>query len=134
MIPKARFEIVHFGHDTIYIVDKTDGHHMSITNDAERVVAWINERWPGKRIVYRDTEGRWDELKHEDGIFKGFGAWTGYVPDEAAKVYIVVRWDNDRLEVDIDEVYDSMEKAEARIVEIGGIDLTWCQIVTKELK
>lgn len=79
MKPRAHFEIVRFCSDRIYIADKNDG-AMSITNDAEAVVAWINERWPGKRIVYRDTEGRWDELKHEDGIFKGFGAWTGYVP------------------------------------------------------
>lgn len=46
--------------------------HVSVTNDAEAVVAYLNTAYPGRRFIYRDSEGRWDELSHEGGVFKGF--------------------------------------------------------------
>lgn len=55
----------------IYLADENDG-AMSITNDAEAVVMWANRLYPNRRIIYRDTEGHWDELVHEDGVFKHF--------------------------------------------------------------
>jgi hypothetical protein len=57
--------------DFIYLADENDG-AMSITNDAEAVVMWANKLYPNRRIIYRDTEGYWDELVHEDGVFKHF--------------------------------------------------------------
>ena len=62
-----------------YIVDRDAG-GKSITNDAEwvveQVVASLRRRGCDKagswRIVYRDTGGRWDELVHDDGVFKAF--------------------------------------------------------------
>ena len=54
----------------VFIIDNDVG--MSVTNDAENVVEVINARYPGYRIIYRDTEFRWDELLHESGVFKGF--------------------------------------------------------------
>ena len=46
---------------------------MSVTNDAENVVAAIAERisLAGKRVLYRDTMGRLDELRVEGGRFAG---------------------------------------------------------------
>lgn len=56
--------------DIVYIVDNDDG--MSVTNMAEHVVFEVNKHYPNRRIVYKDTEGHWDELLHEHGVFKGF--------------------------------------------------------------
>jgi hypothetical protein len=50
-------------------------HGMSVTNDAEAVVAWALTL-PGwdrtSPIVYRDTDGRYDALVHSQGRFVGF--------------------------------------------------------------
>lgn len=55
----------------VTLTDANDG-AMSITNDAEAVVAEVHSNYPGRRIFYVDTEGRIDELLHEDGEFIGF--------------------------------------------------------------
>lgn len=52
---------------------------VSITNDAEAVVALVFEKTRCKRIIYRDTQGQWDELKFEPvhgapASFRGFAA------------------------------------------------------------
>lgn len=50
----------------------------SVTNDAEDVVAFVLEqnRWnPDIRILYRDSEGYWDELQHDGSGFIGFRIW-----------------------------------------------------------
>lgn len=63
-----------------YIADADDG-GMSITNDAENVVAYYNNYLPpNTKIVYRDTMGNWDELVHENGVFKDFARWDGPTP------------------------------------------------------
>ena len=54
----------------VWIVDQDAG--CSVTNAAESVCAYLNERYPGYRIIYRDTAGCWDELVHEAGVFSGF--------------------------------------------------------------
>jgi len=54
----------------VYIIDNDDG--MSVTNSAERVCEQLAVQYPGKRIVYRDTEGQWDELVHQNGRFLDF--------------------------------------------------------------
>lgn len=56
-----------------YVVDLDQG--MSVTNDAEAVVEAVlaTDPRPTKgRIVYRDTDGRWDELVHDGKKFTGF--------------------------------------------------------------
>jgi hypothetical protein len=59
---------------TVRITD-LDG-SVSVTNDAEAVVRFVNARYPGHRIFYRDTMGNWDELVHANGIFTGFAPGT----------------------------------------------------------
>lgn len=68
---RATFEYVqsHF-EDAIFIIDLKRG--MSVTNDADAVVAEVLRLHPGKRIVYRDTLGSWDELRHDGLGFTGF--------------------------------------------------------------
>jgi hypothetical protein len=61
----------------IYLVDNDDG--MSVTNDAERVVAELmaqtNKFHTYYRIIYRDTDGNWDELCHDGAKFTGYRSW-----------------------------------------------------------
>jgi hypothetical protein len=70
---RALFTITGVGDDRVYIEDN-DG-PMSVTNDAEAVVAFVNALHPEKRIVYRDTMGQWDELLHTNGRFDGFAPY-----------------------------------------------------------
>jgi hypothetical protein len=65
--------------NTVFIRDLNRG-RMSVTNDAEAVVREVNFSFPGKRIVYQDSDGFWDELLHENGVFKGFDHYKGAKP------------------------------------------------------
>ena len=67
----------------VWVADQFDpkAPTMTVTNDAEAVVEYLHERFPGYRIVYRDTEGEWAELEHDRGVFTGFAPWKGDVPD-----------------------------------------------------
>lgn len=67
----STYAIVLMTPDIIYLRDLDLG-TMSVTNDAERVVAALNATHPGKRFIYRDSNGRWDELLHDGPTFKGF--------------------------------------------------------------
>jgi len=57
--------------DAVYIIDMDQG--KSVTNDAENVVLDIYLEYGNRRIIYKDTDGRWDELLHDKGTFTGFG-------------------------------------------------------------
>lgn len=65
--------------DTVFLVDADRG-NMSVTNDAENVLQWCKSRWPGKRVVYCDSMGLWDEIVHESGRFVKFERYRGKVP------------------------------------------------------
>ena len=65
-----RYEQVDDEARIVFISDTGVG--MSITNAAERVVAEVNNAYPGYRIVYRDTNGDIDELGHENGVFTSY--------------------------------------------------------------
>ena len=73
MIPRADYIVDHVTEEIVFLIDE-DG-PLSITNDAEAVCAFENKRYPGRRIVYRDTQGQWDELTHENGVFTGFAPY-----------------------------------------------------------
>jgi hypothetical protein len=62
----------HGGPDIIWVVDEQEDGAASVTNDAERVVAEVVRIHGNNPIVYRDSDGRWDGLLHEDGEFTGF--------------------------------------------------------------
>jgi hypothetical protein len=78
--PQPDYEIVGDRQGIVYLVDLDRG-GPSVTNSAELVVAKVAPNYPGHRIVYRDTTGRWDELVHTDGTFTGIRAWLGNVPE-----------------------------------------------------
>lgn len=70
---KAIISIAYNGDDVIAIRDM-DG-KMSITNDAEGVVAFLASRHfltETKKLIYRDSMGFWDELVHNGKELKGF--------------------------------------------------------------
>lgn len=75
---RADFHQIKATDTKVFIVD-CDG-QMSVTNDAEAVVAYVNAWHPGKRIIYRDTMGQWDELKHTNGRFDGFAPYNEELP------------------------------------------------------
>lgn len=45
---------------------------MSVTNAVEQVLREIIEDVRDAKVVYRDTEGKWDEIVHDRGKFKDF--------------------------------------------------------------
>lgn len=61
----------------VFIIDQDDG-AMSVTNDADAVVAEVVKKHGDKGIIYRDSMGQWSELKHEHGWF------TGYSPSDVS--------------------------------------------------
>lgn len=70
---RAKFVVVHVEPDAVWIVDLKTG--ISVTNDAEAVVAHLARHYgASRRIFYRDTIDRWDELEHDYGIFTRFKA------------------------------------------------------------
>jgi len=76
---RADYEVVKITDDVIWIADLNLG-SISVTNDAENVVADIQRRHADKRIIYRDSDGNWDELKHKGGQFTGFAPARDMVP------------------------------------------------------
>lgn len=76
MTNQAKFEIVLAKQAVVAIRDLDEG--KSVTNDAERVVRFLHKQGmlpPGRRLIYQDTMGRWDELEHD-----GAGRFTGFHP------------------------------------------------------
>jgi hypothetical protein len=55
----------------------------SVTNDAEAVVAEVVERFGDHRIVYRDSDGVWDELAHYGTKFDHFIGIGAETPEAA---------------------------------------------------
>jgi len=55
------YEVVRVEEDRVFIVDLDIG-GKSVTNDLQFVYQELNKAFPGKRIIYRDTMGRWDEI------------------------------------------------------------------------
>ena len=52
-----------------------------IAKITENVVAAVAAEYPGRRIIYRDTEGIWDELVHKNGTFVDFRFLNGVLPE-----------------------------------------------------
>jgi hypothetical protein len=65
--------------DTVFIVDDDNG-GMSVTNAAELVVRQCFATFGLRKIVYRDSMGRWDQLCHVRGEFRSFAPFNDKVP------------------------------------------------------
>jgi hypothetical protein len=63
--------------DVVLLIDDFDAAHptMTVTNGAEMIVRMLVRRnvLGERRLLYRDTEGYWDEILVERGRFAGFG-------------------------------------------------------------
>ncbi len=54
------------------VVRDLNGGGMSVTNDAESVVAEVFRKHGNHPIVYQDSGGNFDQLVHVAGEFQGF--------------------------------------------------------------
>ncbi len=73
-IQRARYRVESQTDDTLFIVD-LGGDGLTVTNDAEAVVRDLHRNGIlGKqRLLYRDSLGFVDEIKHDgNGVFMGF--------------------------------------------------------------
>jgi hypothetical protein len=73
---EARFDVLLETDMFIMIVDRDDG-GRSVTNDVCNVVQRLSSLLGGigkRRVYYRDSQGRFDEIKVSDESFSGFGA------------------------------------------------------------
>ena len=57
----ADFRVALVEDDRVFIVDSDNG-SKSVTNDAEWVWSRVSERYPNRRLIYRDTMNSWDEI------------------------------------------------------------------------
>ena len=81
---RCDFEWVEITDDIVFIRDLDLG-RMSVTNDAEEVYRWINKvTYPGRRVVYQDSQGEWTEIVGSGsyyGLNIAFKPWHGRVWD-----------------------------------------------------
>jgi len=69
----ASFTVTDVTKDFIFLVDNDIG--KSVTNDADWVVETVAKRFgDSRRVLYRDSMGNWDELKHDKGVFESYEA------------------------------------------------------------
>lgn len=81
MSTRANYQVLKVTPDFVHIQDLNLG-NMSVTNDAEAVVAEIVAKHGNKRITYIDSDGNQDELAHVNGFFKGFRCFRIHGDDE----------------------------------------------------
>jgi hypothetical protein len=62
MKTESLYDIVKIENDRVFIIDLNLPNTRSVTNDAEKVWKEIQTMFPNKRLIYRDTMGRWDEI------------------------------------------------------------------------
>lgn len=67
---RAHYEFVAIASDHVVIEDRNGP--LSVTNDAENVVAELLSKFGNKRIFYYDTMGNRDELCHDGKKFTHF--------------------------------------------------------------
>lgn len=72
--PRSMFTVMRVDHpkQIVFIIDDCRPGTLSVTNDAERVVAVLHKQYPNYRVIYQDTQWEWDEIEHKAGVFVGF--------------------------------------------------------------
>ena len=75
MTPRSQYDYKVIA-GVLCLVDSDDPGARSVTNDAEQLVPELHALGllpPGRRLIYRDSTGTWDEmLVREGGLFVGF--------------------------------------------------------------
>lgn len=85
---RSVFTIVEVNDLFILLIDNDIG--RSVTNDAEAVIDWINSCITGgigeRKVYYRDTADRFDQLLVSNGQFNGFLACSESQQDQFGKL------------------------------------------------
>lgn len=71
---EARYDVLICTDTLVLIADRNDG-SRTVTNDADAVVWRVNKEIGGlgrRRLYYRDSDGRFDEIHVIEGRFSGF--------------------------------------------------------------
>lgn len=76
------FFVMQVDRGRVFLVDKNLG-RRSVTNDAEAVTEWCQQVYPGKRVIYRDSMGRWDEMLITSDNAVSFAPYGEYLPMES---------------------------------------------------
>ena len=76
----------------LIIIDQFDSSSptMTVTNNIEEVLEEISQEiglLTGYMIVYRDTDGVYDGVDHDAGVFKGFYRLGEFCVEQAIKKY-----------------------------------------------
>jgi hypothetical protein len=80
---KSEWTIIHNGVEGLVIRD--DGTDcISVTNDAENVVARLASLLGPRRLFYFDSLGDFDELLVKDGVFAGFAPFDPVASHDVA--------------------------------------------------
>lgn len=76
---KAACSVVLLTNTAVVLVDEDQVGYASVTNAAERVIEQLSARdaLGTRRVIYRDSTGRFDELCHNGQWFTGFAPLTG---------------------------------------------------------
>lgn len=78
-MPTAEFSVKGEADGIVFIADEDNG-RRTVTNDAEAVCPYVNNKFPSKRIVYLGTDGVWTEMIHQRGTFQKFVPFNGKLP------------------------------------------------------
>ena len=82
--PSSIYRVVQTTPQIVWLIDEGHDGHMSVTNDAERVCHELYQRFGNRRFIYRDSDGRWDEMVHDgEGYFRAFKAGFDLAPPHA---------------------------------------------------
>jgi len=83
----AEFNIVRSTEEYVYIIDCDTLGKESVTNDALNVVSVLHEIYElgNRRLIYRDSEGRIDEILHKNGKFIDFSPGYKGITDDLEK-------------------------------------------------
>lgn len=80
--PVSDFHVIQIDRDRVFLIDLDLG-RRSVTNDADNVAVWVQQTYPGKRLIYRDSMGRWDEIALTSNNVVVFLPYDDYLPDNA---------------------------------------------------
>ena len=81
-VQQARYDIVKSTAEAVWIRDVGHMTNRSVTNDADRVVCELFSEYGlgARRLIYQDSDGNWDELKHDGARFIGFAPARNMAP------------------------------------------------------
>lgn len=82
----SQYSVINFNDEFVWLVDLDRG-TRSVTNDADAVCLALNEQYPGRRIIYRDSMGRWDELRHDRGRFLDYAPAPHLAPANQSELF-----------------------------------------------